>query len=109
MTPYEETQPAPAIMTESPQGSLEGLQPMPACAPSSEADGIVDMKALFVDKASRAPYVERSYPETFSDWLAGEGAKLEDWSLGANRWGYRGGTDEPLPERTPADADWNED
>lgn len=109
MTPYETDRPADSIITENPMCGLEGLQPYPGAAPESEADGTADMKALFVDKASRAPYVERSYPESWSDVFAGEGAKLEDWTLGANRNGYRGMADEPLPVRTPVDSDWNED
>lgn len=101
MTPNFSEERTPEIITHNPSCGIDGLQPYPGAAPDSEADGVVDMQTMFVNKATPATDVVRSYGETFIDAVMGWGARLEDWTLGANRNGFRGMADEPLPARPP--------
>jgi hypothetical protein len=82
-------------MSENVSGNIEGPQAMPTVAPSSEADGVVDMKALFIDYTNGAPDVIHSYGEL---WGMQTEPPLINQTLGVNWVGARGMADEPLPE-----------
>lgn len=119
----EPEQPETDDLRTNVSGGMVGLQPYPGAAQSSQADGVVDMHELFVDKVNCAPDVIRSYSETLEQGLVGpcyedgnhtwhgSGAPLPDQTLGPSRNGYRGMADEPLPVRPPkpdCDADYDE-
>ena len=113
--------PAPDIIKENVSGGCEGIQPFPGSATDGSADGAVDTAELLSCTPGIAD-VQGSYSvnaqEAFGgQWIdgygpAGEGYRLPDQSLGANRNGYRGMADEPLPVRPPSpdsDDDYDHD
>lgn len=108
------------ILNRNVSGGLNGPLPYPGTATASQADSHVSYAEEFLADMNRIADVQRSYgdsPGAFDGPYiegygpTGSGDCLPDQTLGVDRQGYRGGTDEPLPVRPPApdeDADYDE-